>query len=170
MNSIKLSEYRPGIKFVKDPLAAEENNYLTKTINVYIVYDLDTWSRNAANNFKFKNCLFGASNIVKHSDKETYAYSGYRITFDIAGWWSCDNDFARNVKSAGVDNSSSSPFDNCKNNFLTLDEGPTYVINGNFGPSEEMFNINFTKSNIKLCLSLHYNVEKSYAFVNGKEI
>ena len=85
MNSIKLSEHRPGIKFVKDSLAAEENNYLTKTINVYIVYDLDTWSRNAANNFKFKNCLFGASNIVKHSDKETYAYSGYRITFDIAG-------------------------------------------------------------------------------------
>ena len=28
------------------------------------------------NNFKFKNCLFGATNIVKNSDKEKYVYSG----------------------------------------------------------------------------------------------
>ena len=85
LNSIKLSEYRIGIKFEKDPLAVEQNNYLTKIINVYIVYDLDAWPRNPTNNFKFKNCLFGATNIVKNSDKEKYVYSGYGITFDSAG-------------------------------------------------------------------------------------
>ena len=42
LNSIKLSEYRTGIKFDKDPLAVEQNNYLTKIVNVYIVCDLDT--------------------------------------------------------------------------------------------------------------------------------
>ena len=47
LNSIKLSEeYRIGIKFDKDPLALEENNYLTKIVNVYIVYDLDAWPGN----------------------------------------------------------------------------------------------------------------------------
>ena len=28
-----------GIRFDKDPLAVEQNNYLTNIINVYIVYD-----------------------------------------------------------------------------------------------------------------------------------
>ena len=58
LHSIKLSWYRIGIKFDKDPLAVEQNNYLTQIVNVYIVYDLDAWPRNPTNNFKFKNFLF----------------------------------------------------------------------------------------------------------------
>ena len=42
LHSITLSGYKIGIKFDKDPLAVEPNNYLTKIINGYIVYDLDT--------------------------------------------------------------------------------------------------------------------------------
>ena len=61
LHSIKHSGYRTGIKFDKDPLAAEQNNYLTETVNVCLVYDLDTWSKNPTNNFNFKNCLFGAT-------------------------------------------------------------------------------------------------------------
>ena len=73
-----------GIKFDKDPSAVEQNNYLNKIVNVYNVYDLDAWPTNPTNNFKFKNCLFGATNIVKNSDKEKYVYRGYGITFDSA--------------------------------------------------------------------------------------
>ena len=65
LNSINISAYRIGIKFDKDPLAVKQNNYLTKFVNVYIVYNSDAWPRNPTNNFKFKNCLFGATNIVK---------------------------------------------------------------------------------------------------------
>ena len=72
-----------GIKFDKVPLSVQQNNYVS-TI-VYIVYDLDAWPKNPTNNFKFKNCLFGATSVVKNSDKEKYMYSGYRITFDSAG-------------------------------------------------------------------------------------
>ena len=79
LHSIKHSEYRMGIKFGKDPLAVKQNNYLTKIVNVY---DLDAWPRNPTNNFKFKNCLFGATNVVKNSGKRKYMYSGYGITFD----------------------------------------------------------------------------------------
>ena len=39
--------------FDKDSLAVEQNNYLTKIVNVYIVYDLDVWPRNSTNNFNF---------------------------------------------------------------------------------------------------------------------
>ena len=42
-----------------------------------MVYDLDPWPRNPINNFKFRNCLFGATIIVKTSEKEKYVYSGY---------------------------------------------------------------------------------------------
>ena len=78
LRSINLCGYRIGIKFDKDPLAVEQNNYLSKIVNVYIVYNLDAWPRNPTNNFKFKNCLFRATNIVKNSDKEKYLYNGYR--------------------------------------------------------------------------------------------
>ena len=74
-----------GIKFDKDPLAVEQNNYASKIVNVYIVYDLDAWPRNPTNNFKLKNCSFGATSVVKNSDKEKFVYSGYGITFDSAG-------------------------------------------------------------------------------------
>ena len=60
-----------GIKFDKDPLAVEQNNYLTKIVNVYIVYDLDAWPRNFTYNFNFENCLFVTTSIVKNSDKKS---------------------------------------------------------------------------------------------------
>ena len=81
---------------------------MTKVVNVYINYDLDVWPINPSNNFKFKNCLFGAINKVKNRDKEKFVHSGYQIIFDTAGLWSFSNDFARNVVIFGVDNSSSS--------------------------------------------------------------
>ena len=68
-----------GIKFDKEPLAIEPNNYLTKIVNVYIVHDLDTWPRNPTNNFKLKNCLFGPTTIIKNGDKENWGYSCYEI-------------------------------------------------------------------------------------------
>ena len=84
-----------GIKFDKDPLAVEQINYLTKIIIVYIVYYLAVWTRNPTNNFKFKNYLFDATNIVKNSGQKSI----YILDTDSAG---------------------SFPSDNCKNNFLIL--------------------------------------------------
>ena len=55
LHSIKLSEHRIEKKIDKDPLAVEQNNYLTKIVYVYILYDLDAWPKNLINNFKFKN-------------------------------------------------------------------------------------------------------------------
>ena len=150
MHSIKLSEHRTGIKLCKNLLAIEQNNYLTKIVNVYIVFDLDAWSRIPNNNFKFNNCLFEATNIVKNSDEEKYVYSAYGITFDSGGSWNFDNDFARNVVIFGVDNSSSPHSDNHKNNFLILGEGTTYGINGRFGTPGKRFDINFSKANPKI--------------------
>ena len=59
-----------GIKYGKDTLGVVQNNFENRIVNVYIAYDLDSWSRNPTNNFKFRNCLFGAISIVKNTDKE----------------------------------------------------------------------------------------------------
>ena len=48
-----------------------------------------------------------------------------------------------------------------------LVEGPTNDINGGFSAAEQEFSINFTK--VKFLLSLHYNGDNSYLFVNGKK-
>ena len=55
LHSIKLSEYRMGIKFDKDPLSVEQSNCLSKILNDYIFYDLDGPPRKPTNNFKFKD-------------------------------------------------------------------------------------------------------------------
>ena len=51
-----------------------------------------------------------------------------------------------------------------------LGEGQTYGINGGFGSPKKKFSINFSKSKTRFCLSLHYNADNSYLFVNRKEI
>ena len=94
-----------GIKFYKDPLAVAQNNYLTKIVNAYIVYDLDAWPKILSNNFNLKNCLFGATDIVKNGEKEKRVYSGYGKVFDGAGLWNFGNDNARNVVIFGANNS-----------------------------------------------------------------
>ena len=54
--------------------------------------------------------------------------------------------------------------------FLILGEGDFFAINRSFGGPEIMFSINFSEANTKFCLSLHYNADNSYLFVNGKEV
>ena len=51
--------------------------------------------------------LFGATNVVKNSDKEKYVYNASGITFDWGGSWRFGNDFTRNVVIFDADNSSS---------------------------------------------------------------
>ena len=127
-----------------------KNNYASKVVNVSIVYDLDNCPISLLNNFVFKNCLFGATNIVKNSEN-----SGYGKAFDGAGSWSFGNGFVRNIAIFGVDKSLSSHTDNRNNNFLVLGKEPTDDINGSIGTADKNFNINFSKAKTKFCLSLH---------------
>ena len=100
--------------------------------------------------------MLGATGIVKNAYKEKWVYSSYGIIFDGVGSLYIGNNFAKNVVAFGVDNSSSSHADNCKNNYFVLGPGPTYGINESFDSSEKKFIINFGKARTKLCLSLHY--------------
>ena len=65
--------------------------------------------------------------------------------------------------------SSSAHIDNKKKNILVLGIGPTQGLEHTL-TAEKMYSINFTVTNKKFCLSLHYNGANSYLFVNGTEI
>ena len=69
LNSIKLSGHRIGIQFSNSMLFAEQNNQATKIINAYTVYHLDVWPKTPLSNLTLKNCLFGATNIRKSSNR-----------------------------------------------------------------------------------------------------
>ena len=90
----------------KSPLIIEQSNYSTKIVNTCIVYDLNDWPKVPLRNFTLKVFLFGATNIMKNSDKEMYLYRGYGIAFDGKGEWSFGNGYVRNDVICGVDNSS----------------------------------------------------------------
>ena len=64
---------------------------------------------------------------------------------------------------------SSIKIDNRKKDILTFGKGPTQGLEHTLS-AEKMYSINFTENIKKFCLSLHYNKENSYLFVNGTEI
>ena len=55
-------------------------------------------------------------------------------------------------------------------NSLVLGEDPTQGLDDATLTAEKNYSINFSKSNTKFCLSLHYNEANNYLFVNGTEI
>ena len=104
------------------------------------------------------------TNIVRNNDKEKYSvYSVYEKAFDGKGSWSFNDNFPRNPTIFGMYNSSSSHTDSLENDFFVLGKG-----DGSFcAPGKKN---NFSKAKTKFCLSLHYNSDNTYLFVNDKEI
>ena len=76
--------------------------------------------------------MFGATDIVKNSDKDMWVYNSYGIAFDSGDWWNFGDGTGRNVIIFGADGSSSTHVDNRKNKFLILGLSSTSGINGTF--------------------------------------
>ena len=138
-------------------------------INVYIVYE--TTPDNKTSNIALENCLFGAIKLTKNADANKYKYSGHGIGFDLGGRFSHPSGGDdKNVIIFGADLSSSVHANNKVNNILVLGKDFIKEINGTTTYAEQMYSTNFNVDNIKFCLSLHYNGDNGYLFVNGKEI
>ena len=72
---IKYFGRKIGLQFNNSVLVVEQNNYATKIVNAYIVYEFGSWQRI----FHKDKYLFGVTSIVKNNDKSKYVYSGYGI-------------------------------------------------------------------------------------------
>ena len=141
-----------------------------KIVNIYIVYEINKKDSTTISDPTLENCLFGAVTLTKNVNIDKYGYSGYGIGFDRRSSFSFPGGrFGQNVLIFGADMSSSAHIDNKKKDILVLGKGPTQGLEHTL-TAEKMYSINFTVTNIKFCLSLHYNGANSYLFVNGTEI
>ena len=142
-------------------------------VNIYIVYKLSTKSISSSN--ALKNCLFGATEVKKNqnntTDPQKGQYSGYGLAFDTTGQFTHnDGSLAENIIIFGADLSTLRHSTSKTQNILVLGHGFIQKINNTTIYTKRSFSTNFSIENKVLCLSLHDNGDKSYLFVNDKEV
>ena len=116
-----------------------------------------------------QNALFGSMQITKNADTSKYKYKGYGICFDEGGSFSKGNiSNGKSVLIFGVNESSLVHVNNEANNIYVMGDLFVQGINGTTLYAEKIYSQNFTQPNKKFVLSLHYNDNDSYLFVNGK--
>ena len=115
--------------------------------------------------------------ITKNADTSKYNYKEYGICFDEGGQFDqkiTEGGFAhttnaRNVLIFGVDMSFSVHATNRANHIYVMGKEFVQGINDTTIYAEKSFYRNFTDPGKKFVLSLHYNGDDSYLFVNGRQ-
>ena len=166
-NDGRMHVYLNGNHFQQNKLIIPNNN---NVINIYYVYQIEPISSSRDDTFAVHNALFGAMQITKNADTSKYKYKGYGICFDEGGMFSKGNiNNGRNVLIFGVHENSLIHANNKGNNINIM--GDLFVQGINDTPlyAEKIYSRNFTQPSTKFVLSLHYNGDNSYLFVNGKQ-
>ena len=132
-----------------------------KIVNIYFVYKtirIANINGNTKSNLTVQNALFGAVSLTKHADANKYKYSRYGTAFDRTSSFSFPDDGnGQNVIIFGVYMNSSIHVDSKGKDILIIGKGPTQGLGEHSLTAEKMYSINFSKDNIKFCLSLHCN-------------
>ena len=161
-----------GNYFEQDPITIPNN-----VINIYVVYKLDPISSTRNTASTIQSAIFGAMKITKNTDSSKNNYTGYGLYFDKGsefGHTAREGNFNRvtNAKNKiifGVDTSSRIHATNRANNIYVMGEDFIQGINDTTIYAEKLFRNNFTEFGVKFVLSLHYNGDNSYLFVNGRQ-
>ena len=140
-------------------------------VNIYIVYLTDPISNSRNTDYTVQNALFGGAKITKNStDTSKHKYEGYGICFDEGGMFSMGNiSNGRNVLIFGVHENSVIHSNDKANNIFIMGDGFVQGISDTTLYAEKLYSQTFTAVNKKFVLSLHYNGDSSYLFVNGKQ-
>ena len=152
-----------GNYFVQNKVI-HQNNY--KVVNIYIVYRLDPISNFRNTDYTIQNALFGAVKITKNAtDSSKNNYQGYGICFDEGDSFSIGNiTNGKNVLIFVADMSFSIHNTNKANNIYVLGKDFVQGIN-----DTKIYKTNFTAVEKKFVLSLYYNGDNTYLFVNGTQ-
>ena len=178
-NDERMYVYLQGRHFQQNNVLTSNNNHVINNdvINIYIVYKLDPIASIRDTSFTIQNALFGAMQITKKADTSKYDYKGYGICFDESEQFTHvrkEGNFnhttlARNVIIFGVDMSFSKHANNIANNIYVMGKDYVQKINDTTIYAEIMYYRNFTDPGKKFVLSLHYDGNNSYLFVNGRQ-
>ena len=164
----RLSVKFDGCNFKQTILVKPNDN---KVINVYIVYKLHPISKFRSDTYTVQYALFGGFKITKNAtDSSKHKYEGYGICFDEGGMFSMGSiNNGRNVLIFGVHENSVVHSNNKANNIFIMGDGFVQGINDTTLYAEKIYRKKFSAVNKKFVLSLHYNGDNSYLFVNGKQ-
>ena len=166
-NDGRMHVYLQGNHFQQNNVIIPNNN---NVINIYVVYKLDPISSTRNTDYTIQNALFGAMEITKNTDTSKYKYKGYGVCFDEGGMFSMGNiNNGGNVIIFGVHKNSVIHSNNKRNNIYIMGGGFVQGIADTTLYAEKVYIQNFTQSSKKFVLSLHYNGDDSYLFVNGKQ-
>ena len=147
-------------------------------INIYCVYKLDPIASSRDTSFTIQNALFGVMQITKNAtDNDKNNYKEYGISFDERSQFGhtitedgiTHTSNGRNVLIFGTDMSFSAHATNKANHTYLIGDGLTQGINNTTLYAEKKYFRNFTEPYLKFVLSLHYNGDDSYLFVNGRQ-
>ena len=142
----------------------------SNVINIYCVYKLDPIASTRDTSYTIQ--------ITKNAtDYDKNNYKGYGICFDersqfvhtITENGITHTSNGRNVLIFGADMSFSVHGTNKANHIYLMGDGLTQGINDTTIYEEKKNFRNFTEPNVKFVLSLHYNGDDSYLFVNGRQ-
>ena len=179
-NEERLCVYLHGNHFQQNNVLTSNNDHVINknVVNIYIVYKLDPLASTRDRSFTIQNALFGAMQITKNAtDNSKNNYKGYGICFDersefghtITEGGHAHTTDARNVLIFGADMSSSVHATNRANHIYLMGTGLTQGINDTTIYAEKIFYRNFIDFGKKFVLSLHFNGDNSYLFVNGRQ-
>ena len=157
----------------------EQNKVLhpstSNVVNIYVVYKLDPISLTRNADYTIQNTLFGTVKITKNTNISKNKYEGYGICFDEGGEFSHmvkkgnfdHTTLARNVLIFCADMNFNSHANNKANNIYVMGKDFIQGINNTTLYAEIEFHNNFKELRVEFILSLHYNGDNSYLFVNG---
>ena len=166
-NDGRLHVYLNANHFQKNKVIIPNNN---NAINIYCVYQIEPIANSRLTDFTVQNALFGAIQITKNIYTSKYKYKGYGICFDEGGLFSIGNiNNGRNALIFGVHEDSVIHANNKANNIFVMGDAFVQGINDTTLYAEKMYSQNFTQPSTKFVLSLHYNGDNSYLFVNGQQ-
>ena len=170
-----LPNFKNGNHFQQIAAGVPNNN---NVINIYCVYKLDPLASTRDKSYTIQNALFGAMQITKDAtDYDKNNYKGYGICFDersefghtITEGGNAHTTDARNVLIFGADMSFRVHATNRANHIHLMGTGLTQSINDTTIYTEKNVYRNFADFGKKIVLSLHYNGDDSYLFVNGRQ-
>ena len=179
-NDERLNVYLKCNHFQQNNILTSSNDHVLNenVVNIYIVYKLDPLASTRDKSFTIQNALFEAMQITKNAtDSDKNNYKGYGICFDersefghtITEGGHAHTIDARNVLIFGADMSFSVHATNRANHTYLMGTGLMQGTNDTTIYAEKNFYRNFTDFGKKFVLSLHYNGDNSYLFVNGRQ-
>ena len=174
-NDGRMHVYLSGNHFQQNKVIIPNNN---NAINIYYVYKLDPIASSRDTSFTIQNALFGAMQITKDATNNSKNnYKGCGICFDersqfghtITEEGRAHTTNGRNVLIFGVDMSFGAHASNRENHIYLMGDGLTQGINDTTLYVEKNYWRNFTDPGKKFIISLHFNGDESYFFVNGRQ-